>query len=171
MTDNDPGNDVPADAPDYDTMNTAELKQLATERNVAGRSSMSREELVAALQADPWGTPPEETPKRTSQPSDSDLSAQFLDPLHANPLTVGGATNPGLAADNEPQITVRTAEGTNINVPASLQGQYEEMGFEVVVGADAFGENGTITVGADPEQVAFGELERKQAQSRLGLRS
>lgn len=135
---------------------------------------MADEDNAPDDEVDPWsGDESNESggPKRDTlgEPSGdnttTDPNFQPPDPLHTNPF----ATNPGIAADTEPQITLRTAEGTQINAPASMQQQYEEMGFEVVVGAEAFGENGTITAQADEEQVAFGQMERKQAEKRLGL--
>lgn len=89
------------------------------------------------------------------------------DPLHADVNTVGLATSPHIANDTETMITFRTAEGTTLSAPASLQKQYEEMGFEVVFGAENFGPNGTLTVQADPDQVAFGRMERAAAERQL----
>lgn len=107
---------------------------------------------------DPWGG--------DNEPEPIDPIQAALDP--ANPGKTGGLLPPSNA---EPQIAVQSPEGTVLHVDASKQEQYEEMGFTVMVGAGQFGKNGTLTVGADPEQVEFGKQERKVALARLNRKS
>lgn len=111
--------------------------------------------------------PTDEDPWALGGPSDEEK----VDPIIAalDPASPGKntATRP---VETEPQIAVRSPEGTVLHADASQQKQYEEMGFEVVVGAEQFGANGTLTTQADPDWVEFGNAERKAAESRLKRR-
>lgn len=76
---------------------------------------------------------------------------------------VSVAPNP----DNEPVLTARAAEGQIVHIPASKEQEYRDLGFELLTMSSDFGENGTLTVGADPVDVAFSNAQRKAAEKRL----
>jgi hypothetical protein len=158
----------------YDEMNSEQLTNLLREREVAGRSSMTTvDQMRQALRDADATSPTEEDPwsaegdGQTSPLSEDELAViaarSALDPVHNDVLN----TQPLAPFDTDPLITVRSPEGATFTAPASLQPQYEEMGFEVVVGAEAFGDNGTLTTQADETWVKFGQMERAVAEKQL----
>jgi hypothetical protein len=63
---------VEAPMPDYEDMTLIDLRKLAQERDITGRSAMKRDELIAALREDDRKSPPgpSETKATTWKPND-----------------------------------------------------------------------------------------------------
>ena len=115
-------------------------------------------------QVDPWSGTSEES----QEPQDPEAlllaeAQAALDPVHLDPLSKA----PG---GTEPMIVVQTPEGSQHAVPARLQPQYEQMGFEVLVDSNVFGRSGTLTAQADPADVEAAELQRQQVEAQLKRR-